>query len=348
MPAARRPAAVAKVLERVRATSRKHELSLPGQIMLVAVSGGPDSICLVESLERLRRTLKVRIAVVHVDHGLRGDSADDATYVRNVAARLGLPFHLRELGLGVAPAGRSGEEWARQHRYKAFSDVMREIGAERVATAHTRDDNAETVLLRLLTGSGTTGVGGIRHREGPYVRPLLDVGRDEVEAFCRSLHLRPRLDPTNADPAYALRNRLRLEGIPALERALGRNVREPLARSAALLIADDLELTRQMYEVWNEIYGETADGIVLDAARLLEVPRVVAARLVGQAIFRLGRPVTRAAIEGVLDLAAGRPGRRRSLTHAVAARRERVYVRLFLAPSPAGASDRSAQEGSTA
>jgi tRNA(Ile)-lysidine synthase len=348
MPVVRRPPAVAKVLERIRDTARRHELFLPGQVVLVAVSGGPDSICLLESLERLRRTLKVRVAVAHVDHGLREGSGEDAAYVRSVATRLGFPFHLRELALGASPAGRSGEEWARQHRYKALSEVMRETGAERVATAHTRDDNAETVLLRLLTGSGTTGAGGIRHREGPYVRPLLDVGRDEVEAFCRSLHLRPRLDPTNADPAYALRNALRLEGIPALERALARNVREPLARAAALLVADDLELTRQMYEVWDEIYDETADGVVLDAARLLEVPRVVAARLVGQAIFRLGRPVTRADIEGVLDLAAGRPGRRRSLTTAVAAIRERVYVRLFLASSPAGASDHPPQEGSTA
>jgi tRNA(Ile)-lysidine synthase len=347
MPA-RRPAAVAKVLERVRATSRQHELVLPGQVVLVAVSGGPDSVCLVESLDRLRRSLKIRLAVAHVDHGLRADSAGDAAYVRGVAARLGLSFHLRELGLGAPPPGRSGEEWARQHRYKALAEMMREIGAERVATAHTRDDNAETVLLRLLSGSGTTGVGGIRHREGPYVRPLLDVSRDEVVAFCRALHLRPRLDPTNTDPAYALRNALRLEGIPALERALGRNVREPLARSAALLVADDLELTRQMWAVWDEIHEETADGVVLDAARLLEVPRVVASRLVGQAIFRMGRTVTRSDIDGVLDLAAGRPGRRRSLTHAVAARRERVYVRLSLAPSPATPSDRSPQEGSTA
>jgi tRNA(Ile)-lysidine synthase len=348
MPAARRPAAVAKVLERIRTTSRRHELFLPGQVVVVAVSGGPDSVCLVESMQRLRRTLKVRLAVGHVDHGLRPSSAQDAAYVRAVAARLALPFHLRELGLGPPPPGRSGEEWARQHRYRAFAEIMREIGAERVATAHTRDDNAETVLLRLLTGSGTTGVGGIRHREGPYVRPLLDVGRDEVGAFCRSLHLRPRLDPTNADPAYALRNALRLQGIPGLERALGRNVRDPLARSAALLVADDLELMRQMYAVWDDIYVETADGVGLDAAGLLEVPRVVAARLVAQAIFRMGRSVTRSDIDGVLDLAEGRPGRRRTLTHAVAARRERVYVRLSLAPSPPGASDRPPQEGSTA
>ncbi len=348
MAGRRRPPAVAKVLERVKATARLHELFLPGQIVLIAVSGGADSICLLESLDRLRRVLRLRIEVAHVDHGLRSDSARDASYVRAAAARLRLPFHLRELGLGTPPRGSSGEAWARQHRYAALAEVMREIGAERVATAHTRDDNAETVLLRLLTGGGTTGVGGIRHREGPYVRPLLDVGRDEVEAFCRSLHLRPRTDPTNADPGYALRNALRLGGIPALERALGRNIREPLARSAELLVADDLELTRQMYVAWDEVYVESADGVALDAARLLELPRVVAARLVAQAVVRIGRGPTRADIDGVLDLAAGRPGRRRSLTEGVAARRDRVYVRLSLAPSPAGTSQRPSHEGSTA
>lgn len=328
MTAPRRPPAVAKVLERAGATIRDHELILPGQMVAVAVSGGPDSVCLLESLVRLRRTLRARLVVLHVDHGVRPGSAADAAYVARLAARLDLPMSRRQLHLNEETREGSPEEWLRNHRRRALVEMANEAGAQRIATAHTRDDNAETVLLRLLTGSGTTGVAGIRHRGGPFVRPLLDVGRDEVEAFCRALHLRPRRDPTNADPAYALRNALRLGGIPALERALGRNVREALARSAALLVADDAELTRQANEAWSDVFVDAPDGASLAAAALLTLPRVVGSRLVAQAIQRLGAAATRADVEAVLDLAAGRPGRRRDLSGGIRARRDRTHVHL--------------------
>lgn len=324
---ARRPPAVARVLERVRATVRAHELWLPEQTVVVAVSGGPDSVCLLETLVRLRRTLRHALVVAHVDHGVQSGSAADAAYVRRLAARHRLPFVLRRL-TGAPTPGASREEWLRRGRRLALAEVQRETAAARVATAHTRDDNAETVLLRLLSGSGSAGAAGIRYRAGPFVHPLLDVGRDEVEAFCRSLGLRPRRDPTNDEPAYALRNALRLEGLPALERALGRNVREPLARSAALLAADDAELGRQMAEAWPAVAEDEPEGIALDADALLRLPRVVASRLVAQALVRTGGEGTRADVEAVLDLAAGRPGRRRDLTGGARAARDRTSVRL--------------------
>jgi tRNA(Ile)-lysidine synthase len=322
-----RPPAVARVLERVRATVRAHELWLPEQTVVVAVSGGPDSVCLLETLVRLRRTLRHMLVVAHVDHGGRPDSAADAMYVRRLAARHRLPFVLRRL-TGAPPPGASREEWLRRGRRLALAEVQHETDAARIVTAHTRDDNAETVLLRLLTGSGSGGVAGIRYRSGPFVHPLLDVGREEVEAFCRSLHLRPRRDPTNDDPAYALRNALRLEGLPALERALGRNVREPLARAAALLVADDAELGRQMAEAWPGVAEDVPEGVVLDADALLRLPRVVAGRVVAHALVRTGGEGTRADVEAVLDLAAGRPGRRRDLAGGTRAARDRTGVRL--------------------
>jgi tRNA(Ile)-lysidine synthase len=326
MPATRRPPAVAKVLERAAASIRDHELMLPGQTVVLAVSGGPDSVCLLETMVRLRRQLKVGLVVAHVDHHARPGSGADASYVRRLATRHALPFELRSVS--AAASGGSKEARMRMLRRQELIGVMRDAGAERIATAHTRDDDAETVLLRLLVGSGLTGASGIRHRVGPFVRPLLDVGRDEVEAFCGALRLRPRRDPTNDDPAFALRNALRLKGIPALERALHRNVRGPLARSAALLAADDAELTRQALAAVPDVMDERPDGIALDADGLLGLPSVLAARVVAQAAFRLGKTTTRADIDAVLDLARGRAGRRRSLTGGIVARRERSTVHL--------------------
>ncbi len=323
----RRPPAVAHVLERVTATARTHELFLPNETVLLAVSGGPDSMCLLGSMLRLRRLLKVRLEVLHVDHRLRRDSALDARYVRRAADRSRVPFHLHVVA-EAPPAGTSLEAWARAQRYWAFQQVARAAGIRTIATGHTRDDQAETVLLRLIAGSGTTGVAAIRPRSGPYVHPLLDVGREEVEAFCRSLRLRPRRDPTNEDPAYALRNALRIEGIPALERALGRNVREPLARAADLLSADDEELWRQARAEMDGIVEEVEEGALLRAATLLGPSIPVRTRVASWALVRCGVMPTRADIDAVLDLAAGRPGRRRDLSGGLKARRDREYVRL--------------------
>jgi len=299
---------------------------LPGQAVLVAVSGGPDSVCLLYALHRLRRLFRIRLEVFHFDHRLRPDSADDAAYVRRAAGRLGVPFHLI-VAEDRPPRGASKEAWAHSRRSIAAAYLARDVDAARIATAHTQDDQAETVLMRALLGSGLGGLAGIDPRVGPFVRPLIDVSRDDVESFCRALRLRPRRDATNRDPSYALRNAIRLRALPALERATGRGVREPLARTASLLRDDERELTRQMYAAWDDVFEETADGARLDAARLSILPRAIASRLVSQAIFRCGVPPALESVDGVLDLAARRPGRRRAF-FGLNAVRERGYVAL--------------------
>jgi tRNA(Ile)-lysidine synthase len=299
---------------------------LPGQTVLVAVSGGPDSVCLLHSLHLLRRLLRVRLEVFHFDHRLRRDSGGDAVYVERIAGRLGLSFHLI-VADDRPPRGASKEAWAHRRRRIAAAYLARDLDAAAIATAHTQDDQAETVLMRALVGSGLSGLAGIDPHVGPYVRPLIDVSRAEVEAFCRALHLRPRQDPTNRDAGYALRNAIRLRGLPALERATGRGVREPLARTATLLRDDDKELMRQTYAVWDDVFEETERGARLDAARLSSLTRPIASRLVWQAIVRCGAPPSLEGVEALLDLADGRAGRRRALS-GLNAVRDRGYVSL--------------------
>jgi tRNA(Ile)-lysidine synthase len=333
----RRPPAVARVLERVTATAREHEMFLPGQTVLVAVSGGPDSVCLLEALVRLRRLFKVRLEVFHFDHRLRQGSTLDAAYVRKLAARLGLPFHLRA-ATSAPPKGSSIEAWAREQRHFAIAEVTRETGVARTAIGHTMDDQAETVLMGLVTGSGIRGMSGIGPVTGTWVNPLIEVTREEVEAFCRSLHLRPRADPTNADTRF-LRNAIRLRGLPRLERVVGRSLREPLVRTAAGLREDADELMRQTFAVLDDVVDETPDGVEIIAARLLDLPRAIGGRVVAHAVYRCGVPCSRADVLAVLDLAAGRPGRRRDLSSGLKARRDREYVRLSRSSPGAGETD---------
>ena len=322
----RRPPAVAAVLERVTATAREHDMFLPGRTVLVAVSGGPDSVCLAESLWRLRRLFRYRLEIVHVDHGLRPESALDAAYVKRLAARLRLPFHVHTAVSGPAK-GESVEAWARTQRLVALAEVARDTDAGRIALGHTLDDQAETVLLNLITGSGLRGLGGIAPVAGPYVNPLIEVRRPQVEAFCRSLGLRPRRDPTNRDARY-LRNAIRLKGLPALERTVGRSLTEPLARTAATLREDAEELTQQASAVMDDVVTDAPDGVDVDVVGLLDLPRAIGARVVSHAVYACGAVCSRADVEAVYDLAAGSPGRRRDLSDGLKARRGRSHVHL--------------------
>jgi tRNA(Ile)-lysidine synthase len=333
----KRPPAVARVLERVTATARKHEMFLPGEIVLVSVSGGPDSVCLLHSLERLRRLFRIRLEVFHFDHRLRRDSAKDADYVRRAAEKLKLPFHLERADESPDPR-MSPEHWARDVRRAATSRVLRDVGAHRVAVAHTADDQAETVLMAAITGSGLGGVAGIRPVLGPWVQPLIEVSRQEVEAFCSSSHLRPRQDPTNRDTRL-LRNAIRLKGIPGLERAIRRDVKGPLARTGDVLREDAEELESQASSAIAELVEEVPEGISIPAVPLLDLRPPIAARVVQQAIRRCLVPPAREHVEAVLDLAGGRPGRRADLGKGLSATRDREYV-LLTSTSPVGSDER--------
>jgi tRNA(Ile)-lysidine synthase len=347
------PPAVGRVLERVTATIRRHELLSPGDTVLVACSGGPDSIALLHALDRLRRLFRIRLAVFHFDHALRDRSGEDARYVQAQAERLGAPFLLRR-ATDRPRRGRSVEAWARLARYAALTVAAEEAGAHVAALGHTLDDQAETVLLGLVRGGGIEAVAGMPPRTSvpplgfPAVRPLLDTTRPEVEAFCKALRLRPRRDPTNRDPRF-LRNRIRRDVLPWLERTVDRDVRSTLARTAANVRGDA--------EYLEEVASEHAHAVVevgeaelrLDADALAALPHPIAARVVRQAI-RLAAAALggswetdagAAHIESVLSLAAGRPGRRVDLPGDLMAERRKEYVRLSSPParSTAGGSD---------
>lgn len=338
----RRPPAVARVLERVTKTIRHHGMLEPGDLVLVACSGGPDSVCLLYSLWHLRRLFGIRLAVFHFDHELRPDSGKDAAYVAHLAGRLQLPFHLREAE-HRPERGDSVEAWATLQRGNAANAVRTEIGSSVIAEGHTLDDQAETVLLNLIRGSGLEGIAGIDpgRRSDARIQPLFDVERTDVEAFCRALHLRPRRDPMNEDRRF-LRAAIRHDVIPILERGTGRGVTRSIARTADLLRGDRDELYAAAVHAHQAVVdGVRGEDVRLDAAGLLELPTAVASRVIRLAAYNLlstdrGAPWTKDAIESILDLAAGRPGRRRDLPHGLKAIREKGYVRVSRSslPSP--------------
>jgi tRNA(Ile)-lysidine synthase len=351
-----RPPAVARVLERVTFTARKHAMFEPGQTVIVACSGGPDSTCLLHSLARLRRLFRIGVVAFHFDHRLRPDSPDDADYVRRQAERLGLAVALRE-AVDHPRKGQSIEAWARMARYGALTQAALDKGAEVAALGHTTDDQAETVLLGLFRGGGMDAlagmppVGSIPPLGFPAVRPLLDTNRAEVLAFCRALRLRPRQDPMNRDPRF-LRNRIRHDVLPLLEKRLDRNVTATLARTAEVIRAD-----ADYFESWAD---EVARGIVTSeeseirilAEALQELPEPLAARVVRRALRLMAAAagewssdVAASHVRAVLDLARGRPGRVADLPAPLKARRDREYVRLSRASPEAAEPARRSRAG---
>ncbi|MGH2556925.1 MAG: tRNA lysidine(34) synthetase TilS [Actinomycetota bacterium] len=325
--ALRRPPAVGRVLERLTATARRHRMFDAGSRVIVAVSGGPDSLCLLHSLVRLRRLLKIDPVCFHFDHRLRKGSELDAVYVRGQAKRLGVPFFLRRAG--SAPArGESIEAWARTVRYEALTYLLDELGGGVAAVGHTADDQAETVLLALLRGGGLDALAGMRPVSGSLVRPLLETAREDTEAFCRSLGLRPRRDPMNEDPAF-MRPAIRHRVIPQLERATGRNLRATLARTAALL-RQDAEFLDQLAEAARpEVIVEEGSRVaLLHSGRLADLAPAIAGRIVRRAVLALGSLPESGHVDAVIALARSRPGRSIALPGGLLARREKEYVRL--------------------
>jgi tRNA(Ile)-lysidine synthase len=259
----------------VLAAARRRRLFARDVRVLAAVSGGPDSTALLSALAALRQAGEIgALMACHVDHQLRPDSALDGAFCEGLCRRLDVSL---ERAAVTVPAASGVQAAARRARYAALFAAAERAGADVIATGHTRSDQAETVLLRLLRGAGARGLGGIPARRGRIVRPLLDRSRREVIAYLADRSLAWREDPSNASPRY-LRNRVRAEVLPALV-ALAPSAEAHLARAAELLREDDRALER----ISARIVPRGATEV--EVARLLAAPLAVRRR----AVFRLWR-----------------------------------------------------------
>ena len=287
------PSAVLDTIRRRRLLGRK-------DCVLVALSAGPDSTALLAALAALRDAGEIAsVAALHVDHGLRPGGDEDAACAEAACARLGVALERTKVTVGPGNVQAA----ARRARYAALRDAARRSGATRIATGHTRSDQAETVLLHLLRGAGARGVAGIPARRGAIVRPLIDRSRAEGLRYLEVLGIPWRTDPTNATPRFA-RNRLRLLLWPALV-ALEPAAERALSRAADLARADERALARRAREL-------VASEVTVSLAKLRAEPLAVRRRVV----LRLWRNATGRTssleskhVAAVLALSRRRPGR---------------------------------------
>ena len=218
----------------------QHKMIKDGETVLVAVSGGADSLALLYGLNALRSRLNCQLHVAHLNHCLRPDADADADFVRQHAVDLRLPCTIQRMEIPhLAQQWKLSVEAAgRRARYQFYESVTTEIDATKVALGHHQDDIAETVLMNLIRGSGTTGLKGIAPvRDAKFIRPLAGFTRQQIEAFLTSIGVVPRHDTTNTDTRY-LRNRIRHELIPRLENEYNPNIKTGLSRTAGVLRAE--------------------------------------------------------------------------------------------------------------
>ena len=224
-----------------------HRIFEPGERVVVAVSGGPDSLALLSILREILWALPLHLTVAHFDHGWRTDSAADRDFVGSIAAKWGYDFQTAR-----APADAPHtENAARTARYRFLRQIAATTNSSTIALGHTQDDQVETMLLHLLRGSGSRGLGAMRRRDGDLARPLLDITRRDIEAYLKRLHLVPRRDSTNDDPRFT-RNRLRKEVLPAID-SFDPAARELLARTADILSEEDRFLEQQVAALPDDI-----------------------------------------------------------------------------------------------
>ncbi|MDY7019075.1 MAG: tRNA lysidine(34) synthetase TilS [Chloroflexota bacterium] len=313
----------------------QHNLLPPQETIIVGVSGGADSVCLLCFLQKYRKELGIKIHVAHLNHGLRGaESEADARYVFELANSSSLPITIDRQDVVAHKTKRrcSLEEAARELRYAFFTQVAEKAGARRIAIGHTRNDQAETVLMHILRGTGTSGLRGLEpcspippggsgllpSNQIKVIRPLLDITREETLNYCQELELGPRTDSSNLSLSF-LRNRLRLELLPLL-RKYNPNFDEALLRLAEIARDDSIFIEEQAFGLWNEVAGQENNVVYLDREKIGLLPIALQRQLIRLAIARiLGdiRDVEANHIEAVRSLLRKPVGKRISLPHGL-------------------------------
>ncbi len=275
--------------EKVLNTILKNELTKYGDTIVIGVSGGPDSITLLHLLQSLKKELGIKIIVCHINHMLREEAIEDEEYVKEYCIKENIPYYIkRESVQEVAKKQKIGtEEAGRKIRYSFFEEIAKKYNANKIATAHTANDNAETVLLNILRGTGVFGLRGIDPiRNERYIHPLIECTRKEIEEYCVENNLEAKIDKTNAQNIYT-RNKVRNSLIPYIEKEFNPNIIQGINRLANIAREETKYIESNVIKVYEELLINEEKEIVLDLNKFNKVEEFLQKQIIRYSILKL-------------------------------------------------------------
>lgn len=273
--------------ENILKTIRKYNLIDKGDKIVVGVSGGPDSICLLYILYELKTILDCELFVAHVNHSLREVADSETQYVQNTCKKLKIECFVKKTDiLKLAKEQKKGtEEVGRNVRYEFFNEILEKTGSNKIATAHNCSDKAETVILNILRGSGVAGLKGIEiNRDNKYIRPLLETTREEIEKYCDENNLFPKIDESNSQNIYN-RNKVRNKVIPYIKKEFNQNIIKTINRLSEVATEENEFMQKITKNEYKKISRIENDVIILDLKKFNELELVIKRRLILYTIY---------------------------------------------------------------
>ena len=302
-----------KVIE----TIKKYNLIENGDKIVLGVSGGPDSIAMLNILNDIRNDeridLKFDIVVVHINHMIREEAIEDEKYVEEYCKKKGIEFYSKSIDVQkLANNKKIGtEEAGRIARYDFFDEILEQTNSNKIAIAHNKNDKAETIIMNLMRGSGISGLKGIEEKRGKYIRPVIKCDRDQIEKYCEEQQLNPRIDKTNFENDYT-RNKIRNVVIPYVKQEFNPNIINTLNRLAELVKEEEEYIEKQVEKSYNDLLIEEKENqIILDLKKFNKEEKVIKSRLVLYIITRLfGTPkgIEKIHIEDIVKLCTNNVG----------------------------------------
>lgn len=282
--------------ENVLKTIKKYNLIEKGDNIVIGVSGGPDSICLLHVLYLLKEQLDFNISVAHINHMLREEADMETEYVKEFCKNLNIQCFVKKEDIEKKSKEEKigTEEAGRNVRYEFFEEVLQKVGGNKVATAHNSNDKAETVVMNILRGTGISGLKGIEAiRDGKYIRPLIETERKEIEAYCKENNLNPKFDKTNEENIYK-RNKVRNDLIPYIQKEFNPNFLKTINRLSEVATEENEYLNKVTERTFNEICIKTPTShftpptsIELDLKKFNNLELVIKRRVILYTINKL-------------------------------------------------------------
>jgi len=321
------------MIKGVRKYINKNKLICPGQHIVVGVSGGADSMCLLHILKSLEKEYKLQLTVAHINHGMRLEAKEDAAFVQETCEKWKIPFQEHRCNIvQLAKEKKCSEEViGRNERYMFFEQVRKEYKADKIAVAHTMNDQAETLLMRLIRGSGITGLGAMMAKRDFVIRPLLMVSREEVEAYCQKHQIEFREDKTNKMDLYT-RNKLRRHVLPLLKKDFNPNIIKTIAQTAFQLQETEQYLENQTKIAYQSLVEKHKNGYSIKIKPFLAYHLVIQGRVMRLVIANhIGslKDIHYQNIQDTLDLFYKQSGKMISIDEKTVAIREHDSIRII-------------------